>query len=612
MQARRTHLTLTAIATLLAMATAGTVAAQSLHADDRAYFASAAAEQTARAALGEQVAALQDATASDPATRFHRAEALQARCLRHHGYLHLQAARNARDRRPAQALDQVMGMCSRIARAARAALRDAPADAAWVAPYGFLRARALQEGAAPANAALDDAVETLADPALDTFARLRRQIMHSAQFPQLQGDGRLWDTGTDRQSLAQHPDRALREAGWKGYWQGLQSRREPMASVLLGLVQVNDAAARLQGDGSATARGYRRMDLDAATVDATLAAIERHAAQRRAYQDMLLQHAAHSGLVSPQVWDTTLPDAGYTPPLLTLPQLRDTAADAMQHLGPEYVAELRALLDPANQRMDLATTLGNRSQDAFPMSAPGVPSLLFAGRRSGDLESDVEIVHEAGHAMHGQWMQRGHASPLQQNGSQWLTEAFAIYNELRFRDQLYQQAQDPRAKAYYLKSLLDDMVLQLFTASEEAQLEQSIYQAVASNALGTADDLDALTGKVLARYGQQPERYPQLRSTWIGKRLMYDDPQYLVNYLYAGLLAVQLFVQDQQDPDGFRQRYLAVLGEGFDRAPQQQVAQLLGHAPDWPALVDADLQVFAQNVAQLQALHARIEAEQGA
>lgn len=116
---------------------------------------------------------------------------------------------------------------------------------------------------------------------------------------------------------------------------------------------------------------------------------------------------------------------------------------------------------------------------------------------------------------------------------------------------------------------------------------------------------------MLARFGQQPERYPQLRNTWIGKRLMYEDPNYLVNYLYAGLLAVQLYVQDQRDPEGFRARYLAVLGEGFDRAPNEQVAQLLGHAPDWAALVDADLQVFNQTAAQLQALHARIEAGQG-
>lgn len=611
MHARRMRTT-TAIAVLLAMAPFTSLGAPSLRADDRAYFASATAEQTARDALGRQLETLQHATGIAPAERFRQAEVMEAQCLRHHGYLHLQAARNARDHRPAQALEQVMGLCSRIARAGRAALREAPADAAWARPYGLLRARALKEAAAPANPAMEQAVDALADPALDSFARLRGQILRTAEYPQIERDGQHWDTGRDRQALAQHRDRALREAGWKGYWQGLQSRREPMASVLLGLVQVNDATARLQGQGSAPARGYQHMGLDAATVDATLRAIEQHAGDRRAYQDMLLRHAAQSGIDAPQIWDTTVPDAGYTPPVLTLTQLRDNAAEAMQGLGPAYVAELRALLDPANHRMDLATERGDRSADAFPINAPVAPSMLFVGVRSGDLESDVEIAHEAGHALHGEWMQRGHASPLQRNGSPWLTEAFAIYNELRFRDRLYQQAQDPRARAYYLKSLLDDMVLQLFTSSEEAQLEQSIYQGVAAQSLGTADDLDALTGQVLARFGQEPERYPPLRSSWISKRLMYDDPNYLVNYLYAGLLAVQFYVQDQRDPEGFGQRYLAVLGEGFDRAPNEQVAQLLGQTPDWPALVEADLQVFNQLAAQLRALHARIEQGQGA
>ena len=248
MQARRMRTT-AVVAVILAMAPLAGIRAESLQADDRAYFADAAAEQRARDALEKQLEALQHAAGIAPAQRFQQAEAMQAQCLRHHAYLHLQAARNARDHRPAQALDQVMGLCSRIARTARAALREAPVDAEWTAPYAFLRARALKEAAVPADAALDEAVDALADPALDSFARLRGQILRSAEYPQIERDGRHWDTGHDKQALARHPDRALREAGWKGYWQGLQSRREPMASVLLGLVQVNDAAARLQGDG---------------------------------------------------------------------------------------------------------------------------------------------------------------------------------------------------------------------------------------------------------------------------------------------------------------------------------------------------------------------------
>ena len=172
MQIRRMRTT-SAVAVLLAMVPFTGLRAEALQADDRTYFANAAAEQTARDALGKQLEALQHAAGIAPAERFRQAEAMEAQCLRHHGYLHLQAARTARDQRPAQALDQVTGLCSRIARSGRAALREAPADAPWAAPYAFLRARALKEAAAPANPALEQAVDALADPALDSFARLR-------------------------------------------------------------------------------------------------------------------------------------------------------------------------------------------------------------------------------------------------------------------------------------------------------------------------------------------------------------------------------------------------------------------------------------------------------
>ena len=323
-----------------------------------------------------------------------------------------------------------------------------------------------------------------------------------------------------------------------------------MATVLLGLVRLNEHASELQGDGTAPDRSYRHMGLDQAAVDATLAAVARHALLRRNYQQMQLTHLERMGQASPQIWDMDLPDAGYIPPPLDLAQLRDAAAASMQVLGPDYVTGLRGLLDPAGGRMDLGGSAGRRAMDAFSISAPGVPSLLFVGHRQGDLEGMSRSL-EAGHAMHGQWMQRGGASSFQRNGNKWLTEAFAIYNELKFRDQLYRQASDPRAKAYYLKSLLDDIILQLFVSSEEADLEQSIYQEVAADEVGNADALDTLTMKVLGRYGAHRAVSRAAQHLDI-KRLMYEDPLYLANYLYAGLIAVQLFAQDRQDPEGFR------------------------------------------------------------
>jgi oligoendopeptidase F len=79
---------------MLAMAPFTGVQAQSLPADDRAYFASAAAEQRARragqACRGPAAGGRHCTRATLPAGR-----GMQAQCLRHHSYLHLQAARRA-------------------------------------------------------------------------------------------------------------------------------------------------------------------------------------------------------------------------------------------------------------------------------------------------------------------------------------------------------------------------------------------------------------------------------------------------------------------------------------------------------------------------------------
>ncbi len=83
-----------------------------------------------------------------PDVRFQQAEQLYGECLRHHGYLHLQAARNADDARLANTQGEVAGTCGRIAAIAKQALRDAPAQAAWIEPHADLRERALREGAA--------------------------------------------------------------------------------------------------------------------------------------------------------------------------------------------------------------------------------------------------------------------------------------------------------------------------------------------------------------------------------------------------------------------------------------------------------------------------------
>lgn len=131
------------IATLLAGMTHG-MEAQALRADDHSYFGSDSVERAAWQNLERRTHALK-ALQAPPDVRFQQAEQLYGKCLRHHGYLHLQAARNADDARLANTQGEVASTCGRIAAIAKQALRDAPAHAAWIGPHADLRERALRE-----------------------------------------------------------------------------------------------------------------------------------------------------------------------------------------------------------------------------------------------------------------------------------------------------------------------------------------------------------------------------------------------------------------------------------------------------------------------------------
>ncbi len=130
-------------------------------------------------------------------------------------------------------------------------------------PHADLRERALREGVQPANAALVDAVDTLADPALDSFGDCTGSCCNR-RLARFEHEGGTFDSRTDARALSRLPDRSLREAAWRAYWQGMASRRREMATVLLGLVRLNEQASELQGDGTAPDRSYRHMGLDQA------------------------------------------------------------------------------------------------------------------------------------------------------------------------------------------------------------------------------------------------------------------------------------------------------------------------------------------------------------
>jgi oligoendopeptidase F len=96
-----------------------------------------------------------------------------------------------------------------------------------------------------------------------------------------------------------------------------------------------------------------------------------------------------------------------------------------------------------------------------------------------------------------------------------------------------------------------------------------------------------------------------MRVYWARNRLYFTDPLYDVNYLYAGLLALEYLSQFEKDPKGFSQGYVALLKNGFDDRPQALEKKFLEiDLDDSVALVANAADMIGKRTATLERLYA--------
>jgi hypothetical protein len=82
--------------------------------------------------------------------------------------------------------------------------------------------------------------------------------------------------------------------------------------------------------------------------------------------------------------------------------------------------------------------------------------------------------------------------------------------------------------------------------------------------------------------------------------LMYEDPFYDLNYVYAAVLALQYYEMLENDPERFRKGYVALLKNGFDAPPQDLLKKFLAIDMEDPTMVDRALTLVGSRVEQLR------------
>ena len=380
----------------------------------------------------------------------------------------------------------------------------------------------------------------------------------------------------------------------------IYNQAAPQTATLLGsLVDIENRDAVAQGYQNAADRKYQSLGLSAKLIDQTLSAVEAEAPIYRHYQQVLAEHTARKlGLASILPAELEL---GYTSsPPVSFAQSRDLILDALQPLGKDYISRFAQLLDPANGRLDLAGGQ-HRSRSGTSISAYDAPVALYFGGYDGSLRSTSTLAHEGGHAIHRELMNAGDIPIYERSGPHYLNEGFAIFNELLVLDRASQLASTRAERESALERLLAKISVELFTSAEETAFERSLYTKARGGALLDRAQIGVLFADSIRPYEYWPVEEVGASHEWMRKRLLFDDPLYLVNYLYAAVVAVALYDRAPTDPD-FASKYEALLRRGFDADPQVILARM-GIRLDDPSLVKAAARLLQTKADELQQLY---------
>lgn len=584
--------------TLATLIAAAALTASPYTVDLTRYFPNDAAEQADRAMLLANVAAFETQTVADLATPTAFAgwlgtyDSLSKSLQKHDAYVYLRAEAN-RDDRPDAAADEALGgallqldaaVLGTLGDLGPATLHRFLREDSELAPYAHFVDDGLMRAAHEGRGT--EAVALLVRPTLDSLANSYKVLRQHAL------------------ALVPAPGPTTGETKYGSKWTPYLRDEDAFAALLLPLVGLQIGKAKIQGFTSAPEAAYFQAGLSVAEVHAVLTAVKASDAQTR-YQSMVADAAAkrlHVPSSDVKVWDLDAAD-NFAPPLVPFSEAVPMILQAERPMGAEYAGQYARLFDPTAHRVQWCHE--TRCDDAgFSVGFAGLTSGVFYGNYKGTPESMRAVAHEAGHAVHRQLMSENQSLAVYNRGPKFVFESIAIFNELLFLDDLYRSASSPAAKAYYLRKWLDDVVFQIYGSAQETDLEESIYAGALAGNIRTASDLDTLTLQVFGSYQVASFVEPVMKVDWARNRLYFTDPLYDVNYLFAGLLALEYLQQFENDPRGFTTRYLAFLKGGFTDTPQALEREFLGiELDDGTRLVDDASSMIKRRTTELSKLY---------
>ncbi|MCY0895404.1 MAG: oligoendopeptidase F [Alicyclobacillaceae bacterium] len=249
-------------------------------------------------------------------------------------------------------------------------------------------------------------------------------------------------------------------------------------------------------------------------------------------------------------------------PQTTISQASQLIIDALEVLGPEYVANIRTGL--SSRWVDYVDNVG-KGTGAFCSSPYGVhPFILLTWGNT--MRSTFVLAHELGHAGHfalaNRYQKLSNTRP-----SMYFIEAPSTMNEMLLADHILGQTTDQRMRRWVISQLLGTYYHNYVTHLLEAELQRRVYTLAEAGKSITASLLSAQKGDVLSSFWGDAVTIDEAASlTWMRQPHYYMG---LYPYTYSAGLTASTAIAKKIREEGTpaAEAWVNVLKQGGTKSP---------------------------------------------
>lgn len=437
-------------------------------------------------------------------------------------------------------------------------------------------------------------------------SQMFQKLIDRTKFSEIKTDTGTYSVYRDRTILTKDKNRDIRKDATIKLYDEYGANADLLGFILIKEAKVSNSTSELRQYKDAFDSSLFDAYLTKQQAQTFFDEIGKYAPLMQRYIQLRKQHIKDiSGIDPVEPWDMEVVPANYHRPQFTIQQTEDVIQKALAFHGKDYSADLAALFNPANRRLDIVKG-ANRSPGAFAWGVYGLPFVFYSFSFEGYTDDVLTLAHEAGHVVHYDLIYKNKVPFVYSDGPSYFTESFAMLNEFTTLDYLYRNATDKNDKIYFLEQWLNVAMRRFFDIVMRSEFEYAAYEKINSNEITEAEQVHQLWKNEGLKYvGEDYQKHDFLKYNWSMTPHFFNNPRYYINYLFANLMAISYYQAHQTEGATFDQKYVNMMVHGFPDTPINLLQKNLGLNPFEPAVVKSCMQVFEQRLGELQALYGK-------